>query len=72
MDGSVYEKISEYARYLNIDLGAQEIATLAMDKAMTEAELDAISNTFEYLRDKKRETIVSPSHVLQSLRLQIA
>ena len=70
MDGSVYEKISEYARYLNIDLGAQEIATLAMDKAMTEAELDAISNTFEYLRDKKRETIVSTLLRLSRLPLK--
>ena len=70
MDGSVYEKISEYARYLNIDLGAQEIATLALDKAMTEPELDAISNTFEYLRNKKSETIVSTLLRLSRLPLK--
>ena len=35
IEGSVFENIHEYARYLNLDLGDEEMATLAEEKQLT-------------------------------------
>lgn len=56
---SVYESIRDDAKALNIDLGDQELATLALEKQMTEAGLETVAMVFEYLKKKKQETIVS-------------
>ena len=53
MEGSVFENIHECARYLNLDLGDQEMAILAEEKQMSASDLKSISDTLEYLKKKK-------------------
>ena len=59
MNNSIYEQIQEAAKFLDIDFGSQEVAQLVTDLSMETAGLQAIADTFEYLRKKRSETIVS-------------
>lgn len=70
MGGSVYECIRDSARALNIDLDEQELAVLAMEKEITESELAAIAGVFEYLKEKKHESIVTTLLRLSRLPLK--
>ena len=70
MSDSVYESIRDNAKYLNIDIGDQEIAQLAIDKKMSDVELNAISAIFDYLKGKKQETIISTLLRLSRLPLK--
>lgn len=51
---SPYELASEAASALGIALGADELASLASDRDMGEAELAAIAAAFGYLAEKRR------------------
>lgn len=55
MEQSVYEKIRDSAKHLNIDIGDQEIASFALEKGLSDAELNAISGIFDYLKQRKQE-----------------
>ena len=70
MEQSVYEKIRDSAKYLNIDIGDQEIASLALEKGLSDAELNAISGIFDYLKQRKQETIISTLLRLSRLPLK--
>ena len=70
MEQSVYEKIRDSAKYLNIDIGDQEIAALALEKGLSDAELNAISGIFDYLKQRKQETIISTLLRLSRLPLK--
>ena len=59
MGESVYERIHNCAKALNVDLGDQELAAIAIEKQLSESELEAIAGIFEYLEVKKKETIVT-------------
>ena len=59
MNNSVFEQIHSYTKYLDLDLGAQEIARFSEDQALSDAQLQAIASVFSYLRDKKEENIVA-------------
>lgn len=72
MERSVFETINECAECLRMDLDSQEIADLALKHEMGNLELTAVAKIFEYLRDKKNETIVSTLLRLSRLPLKEA
>ena len=53
-----YQLASEAAARLGMSLTAAELATLASDNDMGDAELSALSVTFEYLAEKRRQATV--------------
>lgn len=59
MTKSVYEQIQDNAKYLGLDLNAQEMAQLAITSSMSEENIQAVADIFSYLQKKKSETIVN-------------
>lgn len=59
MSDSAFEYIQSCAAYLNIDVYTQELALFMENKQFSETELKAILDTFEYLKVRKQESIVS-------------
>ena len=59
MSESLFSQIQDSAKYLNLDLCGQEIAMLSLEKGLDDAAIQAVATVFEYLREKKSETIVS-------------
>lgn len=59
MSDSLFEKIQTAAEYLRLELDAQEMATIATDLSLGEAGISAVAAVLDYLRDKKKEQIVS-------------
>ena len=59
MSDSLFEKIQAAAEYLRLELNAQEMATIATNLSLGEAGISAVAAVLDYLRDKKKEQIVS-------------
>lgn len=59
MNESIFEKIQESAKILNIDLYAAELAGYTMEQEFSREMLEAIENVFSHLRKKKEESIVT-------------
>lgn len=59
MSESVFEQIHEDAKFLNLDLEAQEMAHLAMESGMSADSIKAAAGIFRYLKQKKSESIVT-------------
>ena len=59
MSDSLFEKIQAAAEYLRLELDAQEMATIATNLSLGEAGISAVAAVLDYLRDKKKEQIVS-------------
>jgi DNA replication protein DnaC len=55
---SPYELASEAAARLGIALAASELATLASDHDMGDAEVGALAVTFDYLAEKRRQASI--------------
>ena len=70
MSDSLYEKIQADARYLNLDICAQEVAQLAIKDSLSADDIRAVSIVFSYLREKKTETIISTQLRLSRLPLK--
>lgn len=70
MDNSLFDKIQADAKYLSLDFNAQEAAQLALDNNMTEETVQAINKVFNYLKEKKTETIISTQLRLSRLPLK--
>lgn len=70
MENSVYECIRDNAKALNLDLGEQEIANIAVEKQMAESELAAIAEIFKYLKEKRQDSIVATLLRLSRLPLK--
>ncbi len=70
MNNSFFEQIHESAKYLGLDLCAHEMAQLAMEQQLTDESIQAISETFAYLKQKKTESIVSTLLRLSRLPLK--
>ena len=70
MNNSFFEQIQESAKYLSLDLCAQEMAQFAMEQQLTDESIQAISETFAYLKQKKSESIVSTLLRLSRLPLK--
>ena len=54
MNNSVFEQIHSYTKYLDLDLGAQEIARFSEDQALSDAQLQAIASVFSYSQRQER------------------
>ena len=59
MNEPSYEKICDNASYLNLDLGAQELAQFILDHQFDDSQIEAIRSLLEHLAENKRENIVS-------------
>lgn len=59
MSDSFFEQIQNAAKYLGLDLNAQEMARLAVDCGFSVENIQAVAEIFAYLQQKKKENIVS-------------
>jgi len=59
MNETVLEQIQAAAEYLKLELSAQEMATLAIEKELAPESVLAVSDVLGYLRYKKQDHIVS-------------
>lgn len=58
MDEGAYAAVCEAASRLGVALAPEELAALASDHDMGEAELEAIGRTFSYLAEKRRRSSI--------------
>lgn len=70
MNDSWFEQIEAAAAFLNIDLGSQEMANLCVEYDLNDASVQAVAHTFEYLKQKKSEKIISTLLRLSRLPLK--
>lgn len=70
MNDSLFEQIQDCAKYLNLDLCAQEMAQLAVERELSEGNIQIIAETLAYLSQKKKETIISTLLRLSRLPLK--
>lgn len=70
MNNSLYIDIQEAAKYLGLDLTSQEMAQIALDNELTDAQINAINHTLSYLKKKKSDQIVSTLLRLSRLPLK--
>ncbi len=70
MNESVFERIQSCADYLGIDVYTQELALFMEDHNYSEENLSAIQDVFEYLKDRKQESIISTLLRLSRLPLK--
>lgn len=70
MNESLFEQIQADAKYLKIDLRDQEMAQLSEDKNMNPESIQAVADTFRYLKDKKNVANVSTLLRLSRLPLK--
>lgn len=59
MSDSFFEQIQNAAKYLGLDLNAQEMARLAVDCGFSGENIQAVAEILTYLQQKKKENIVS-------------
>ena len=59
MNDSFFEQIQNAAKYLGLDLNAQEMAQLAVDCGFSGENIQAVAEILAYLQQKKKENIVS-------------
>lgn len=55
---NIYEKIEACAGNLKLDFSARELAAIASNHHYTEDQLQAVSEVFDYLSNKKHETVI--------------
>jgi len=70
MNDSLFEQIQDATEYLGLDITAQEMAQLAIDRQISEEGIQAVVKTFSYLKKKKNESIVSTLLRLSRLPLK--
>ena len=70
MNDSWFEQIEAAAAFLNIDLGSKEMANLCVEYDLNDASVQAVVHTFEYLKQKKSEKIISTLLRLSRLPLK--
>ena len=58
MNESILERIQSSAKALKIDLYTAELASYADEKELTPEALDAVCGVFEYLEQKKYDSMV--------------
>ena len=55
MNESLFGQIQHAAKYLNLDLNAQEMAQLAVNRGYSEENIQAVAEMLMYLQQKKKE-----------------
>lgn len=58
MSESPYETIASHAKVLGIDIPVSELAFYVRSKGLTEPDVETIRATFEFLKDRKEQTII--------------
>ena len=56
---NIYEKMDTFAGNLKLDFSGKELAVIASDHHYTEDQLAAIGEVFDYLSNKKHETVIN-------------
>lgn len=59
MNETLYEQIQSSAKFLGIDFCIQEVAQFSVENNLSDNDIKAIADTFSYLQEKKRESIVA-------------
>ena len=67
---SVFDRIEGCCKYLKVDLSSSEMASFAESKAMSQEQLGAVAGIFDYLEDKKRQTVIETLLRLSRLPLK--
>ena len=58
MDSSTYERIEQSCRALKVDLSSKEMAVFTEEKGLTPNQLGAVADLFQYLEEKKHQTVI--------------
>lgn len=59
MNDSVFDQIQKAAEFLRLELTAQEMAAISVEKNLREDGIQAVAALLGYLQDKKREQVIS-------------
>lgn len=59
MNEMIFKQIQDASKYVNMELTPEEFGNLAMEHSFDEMQLQAIAHTFEYLKQRKQENIIS-------------
>lgn len=59
MSDSMFDQIQASAKFLKLDLSAQEIAQISVEREFNDDQLNAIISVLSYLEKKRHESIVS-------------
>ena len=59
MSDSMFDQIQASAKFLKLDLSAQEIAQISVERKFNDDQLNAIISVLSYLEKKRHESIVS-------------
>ena len=70
MDEMVYNRIDADTKALHVDFSGQELAALAVKKGFTEDQLKAVSSVFDYMAEKKHDTVIQTLLNLSRLPLK--
>ena len=70
MDEMLYNRIDAAARILHVDFSGKELATLAVKKGLTEDQMKAVSSVFDYMAEKKHDTVIQTLLNLSRLPLK--
>ena len=68
---SVFDRISDCCQSLKVDLTSSEMAVFAESKSLTQEQLDAVAGIFDYLEEKKRQTVIETLLRLSRLPLKV-
>ena len=71
MEQSVYDLIDTYCKTLKVDLSSAEMATFTENHSLTKEQITAISKLFQYLGEKKHQTIIDTLLKLSRLPLKV-
>lgn len=59
MNESLFGQIQDAAKYLNLDFCLQEMAQISHNNGLNDEQLMAIAQIFDYLKNKKSESVIS-------------
>ena len=59
MSDSIFDQIQAAAEYLRLELTSQEMANLSVTQGLGEKDLQSVATVFAYLRNKKKEQIIT-------------
>ena len=68
---SVFDRISDCCQSLKVDLTSSEMAVFADSRSLTQEQLDAVAGIFDYLEEKKRQTVIETLLRLSRLPLKV-
>lgn len=70
-DISVFDRIGDSCKSLNVDLSPSEMAVFADNNNLSQQQLDAVAGIFCYLEEKKHQTVIETLLRLSRLPLKV-